>query len=334
MFVLLGISILLAALLGFNSLAAMVTAGIWSIGHRHTSRWSATNQARMFFLLRVLPTALGAAFVLVLVAPAYLELEPRSTNEIVSLKLGIIALVAALGISLAVSRSIGAWRATARLAADWLANAQAISLPQVGIPAYRIDHQFPVIAIVGAWRPKLFLSDKVFHSLTADEISAAVAHEIGHLAARDNLKRVLLRACTDLMLIVPCGSALDSAWTTASESAADEHAARSGRRVALDLASALVKISRLIPEGTGPAMPAGSFLVSREETLGVKARVRRLIQIASGEDHAPAQGPLIANIELWTSLSALVIVVAITRSNPQVLATVHGLMERVVALLS
>jgi hypothetical protein len=85
MFILLGISLLLAALLGFNSLAALFTAVLWRIAGRFTHHWTAINQARVLFWLRVLPTGLGAAFVLILVVPSYLEFEPRSTNETVSL---------------------------------------------------------------------------------------------------------------------------------------------------------------------------------------------------------------------------------------------------------
>jgi Zn-dependent protease with chaperone function len=334
MFILLGISILLAALLGFNSVAALITAVLWRVAGRLTSKWQATTRARVIFWLRILPAALGAVFVLILLAPAYLQLEPRSTNETVSLKLGILACASALGIGLAVFRGLAAWRATARLAADWLAHSQPISIPQAGIPAYRIEHRFPVIAIVGVWQPRLFVGEKVFESLTPDEIAAAVEHELGHLATRDNLKRALLRACTDLMLIVPSGQALDIAWTAASESAADEHAARQGRTVALDLASALVKISRMIPAGTGPAMPAGSFFVSDDKSLGVTSRVRRLLELASGEGKLAVAEPFIANPEVWTSLGVLFVLVAIIRSNPQVLSTVHNLMERVVTFLS
>lgn len=334
MFILLGISLLLAALLVFNSLAALFTALLWRVAGGFTSQWQAITRARVIFWLRILPAVLGGAFVLILVAPAYLQLEPRSTNETVSLKLGIIAFASALGIGLAVIRSIGAWRATARLAADWLAHAEPVSVPQAGIPAYRIEHRFPVIAIVGVWQPKLFIGQKVFESLTPDEISAAVEHELGHLATRDNLKRALLRACTDLMLIVPSGKALDVAWTAASESAADEHAARQGGRMALDLASALVKISRIIPAGTGPAMPAGAFLVSDDKSIGVTSRVRRLLELASGERHLEIAEPLIAHPEVWASLGLLFVLVVIIRSNPQILSTVHSLLEYVVTFLS
>jgi Zn-dependent protease with chaperone function len=334
MFILLGISILLAALLSFNSLASVCVAGLWRVAGGGTRGWTAVNRARLLFWLRAFPTCLGGACVLILIAPAYLELEPRTTTEGVSVKLGVIAAASAFGIALAVIRSFAAWRATIRLSADWLAHAEPISIPQVGIPAYRIEHQFPVIAIVGVLRPKLFVGDKIFEALTVAEISAAVLHETGHLAAHDNLKRALLRACRDLVLVFPSGKSLDNAWTGASESAADEHAARQGRTVALDLASALVKISRLIPAGTRPAMPAGAFLVSVDETLGVKARVRRLLQIASGDGAAATQDPVVANFVVWSLLGLLLFGIALTITNPQVLATVHELIEHVVSFLS
>jgi len=133
------------------------------------------------------------------------------------------------------------------------------------------------------------------------------------------------------MLIVPWS--LDAAWTAASESAADEHAARQGRRVALDLASALIKISRMIPPAPD-GNAGGSFLVSGEEDAGVAIRVRHLIEIASGEHTPCVDEPLIANVGVWTSLGFLFLLVSITMCNPQVLAAVHSLMERVVELLS
>jgi len=334
MFILLGICILLAGLLTFNSLASLTTATLWSLAHRFTDRWSGSARARMVFSLRVLPIALGISCILFLVAPAYLKLEPRSTTEELSLKLGIIAFVSAVGIALAVARGIAAWRATARLTADWLRHAELISIPGVSIPAYRIEHQFPVIAIVGVLRPKLFIGSQIFNSLTPEEISAAVEHETGHLVARDNLKRGLLRACRDAMVIIPCGRTLDRAWAEASEEAADEHAARHGRAVALDLASALVKISRMVPVGARPSMPAGAFLVGDDESRGVKMRVRHLIQIASGDGQPAVYEPFVASLVIWASFALMSSLVFLSHGNPHVLASVHSLIEGVVSFLS
>src|SRR5262249_56091405 len=104
----------------------------------------------------------------------------------------------------------------------------------------------------GASGRKLSRADNRFQSLTREEMAAAIADEGGHLAARDNLKRAALRACRDALAIFPCGASLDRAWAEASEAAADEHAARGESAVALDLASALIKIARLVPEGVKP----------------------------------------------------------------------------------
>ena len=112
-------------------------------------------------------------------------------------------------------------------------------------------------------------------------MTAAIAHEGGHLSAHDNFKRSLLRACRDVLMIVPCGRSLDRAWAEAAECAADEHAAQQSAETALNLASALVKIAKMVPVGARAAVPMAAFLVGVEETRGVKARVRRLLEIAS-----------------------------------------------------
>ena len=120
------------------------------------------------------------------------------------------------------------------------------------------------------------------------ELSAALAHEVGHVIAGDNLKRGLLRACRDTLLIIPSGRRLDAAWKEASEAAADEYAAARDRMVGLDLASALVKIARLVPVGSRPTLPAGAYFVCGEDPSGFKARVRNLVKLAgSGQLNLP-----------------------------------------------
>src|SRR5260370_22212166 len=93
---------------------------------------------------------------------------------------------------------------------------------------------------------------------------AAIAHECGHLAARDNLKRSLLRVCRDALMIVPCGRSIDRAWSENAEVAADEHAADRGSAVAPNPASALIAIARMDPPGVRPSMPAASFILRHE----------------------------------------------------------------------
>src|SRR6266851_10453336 len=109
MFELLGISLLLAALLAFNSLASLVTAALWRLMGMVTSGWSAIARARLLFFLRTLPALVAILCVVVLLAPAYVSYEPRHTTENVSFKLGLLAAVSAVGIGLAIARGIAAW---------------------------------------------------------------------------------------------------------------------------------------------------------------------------------------------------------------------------------
>ena len=333
MFELLGLSLLLAALLTFNSLASLVIAGLWRIGGGLTRKWAAVTRARLLFSLRTLPAVLAFLAVALLLVPAYVIYEPRHAAEAVSFKLGLLAFISAAGITVSIYRAFATQRATLRLTSDWLKQGKPIQVNGIAIEAFQIDHTFPLIAIVGFLRPRLFIATQVLEILTPEEISAAVAHENGHLAARDNLKRGLLRACRNALLIIPSGRLLDKAWAQASEEAADENAARQGNGVALDLASALVKIARNIPQGARPTMPAGIFLLGDEETKGIKARVRRLLAMAATECRTGSRYHSLTNVLLWGPLSLLLVTLVVAATNSHLLLRVHYLIEHAVFAL-
>lgn len=333
MFFLLGICILLAVMLALNSIVSLVASLVWKVLESRARTWSAASQASVLCLLRTLPIVGGVTIVALLFAPAYLAHEPRENHEEITLNLAIVAFFSALGVVLAVFRGIVSWRATARLTANWLRNAEAITLPGITIPAFRIEHQFPVVAIVGTVRPRLFIANQIIQSLTGDELSAALAHEVGHVVARDNLKRGLLRACRDMLLIIPCGRGLDRAWKEASEGAADEYAAGRDRMVGLDLASALVKIARLVPYGSRPTLPAGAYFVNGEDPSGFKARVRNLVKLAGrGSSNPPAA--LIGKLPLWVPIAILVVLLGAVSIESHVLVLTHEVIEHAVYLLS
>jgi Zn-dependent protease with chaperone function len=333
MFELLGVALLLAALLTFNSLASLAMAGLWRVAGRATSSWTAVSRARLLFSLRTLPALLAFLSVALLFIPAYVAYEPRHTAETVSFKLGLLAFLSATGIAVSISRGLATYRATSRLTSDWLRQGKPVRITGITIEAYQIEHTFPLIAIVGFLRPRLFIANQVLEILTPEEISAAVAHENGHLAARDNLKRGLLQACRDALLIIPSGRLLDKAWSEASEEAADENAARQGNGVALDLASALVKIARKIPQGARPTMPAGVFLLGDEETKGIKSRVRRLIALATIERRPLYGHDLSTNLLVWVLASMLLATLLVMATSPVLLSRVHTLIEHAVFVL-
>jgi Zn-dependent protease with chaperone function len=333
MFELLGLSLLLAALLTFNSVATLVIAGLWRLAGRATDSWTAAARARLLFSLRILPPVLAFLTASLLLVPSYLAYEPRHAAETVSLKLALLAIFSATGIAVSVYRGIGTHRATANLTSDWLRQGKPIQIPGIYIKSYEIKHAFPLIGIVGFLRPRLFIASQVLEVLTPEEISAAVAHENGHLTARDNLKRGLLQACRDALLIIPCGRLLDRSWSEASEEAADENAARQGNGVALDLASTLIKIARIIPLGGRPTMPAGVFLLGDEETKGIKSRVRRLIALATTERQG-SRYDVLTRLVVWGPATMLLIGFVIAATNPYLLTRVHHLIEHAVSVLS
>lgn len=333
MYELLGISLVLATLLAINTLASVVATAVGHALERPLRNCSARNRSDIYFALRIGPLAFALISVALFLIPSYLSYEPRSTNEVVGTKLAVLAIVSAAGVGFALWRGFRSSFATRSLLRKWLRTATPIVVDRVLIPAYRIPHPFPIIAVVGTFKPRLFIAERVLQTLSEDELTAAIEHECGHIAARDNFKRSLLRVCRDVLMIVPCGRSTDRGWAEAAESAADEYAALESPAVALNLASALVRIAKMIPEGSCAAMPVAAFLVG-DETRGVKARVRRLIEIASTDYRRSVRNSARAGYSPWLFVGALVLLSAGVASTPHLLPTVHSLVEHVVTLLS
>lgn len=333
MYELLGFCLALAALLALNACASLLAAALWRGLRQFTHHWSATTRANVLFALRVLPPASSIIYVLVLLAPAYIALEPRVTNETVGLKLGAVALISVMGLGLAFWRGLATWHATRRLVKDWLRRAEPITLDNVSIPAYRVSHRFPIVAVLGAFRPRLFIAEQVFDTLSDVELEAVVAHETGHLVARDNVKRTLLRACRDVLMIVPCGRSIDQAWAENAEEAADEYAASTRSHFgALDLAGAIIKIARAVPPGARPTLPAGAFLLDRADGEVVR-RVRHLTELADAAGSGRARRRYLSSLILWCALSLPLVAVSLTATDTQIWVRTHNTIERVVSAL-
>ena len=334
MYEFLGITLVLAMLLTVNAAATAAATGLWYLLRRPVSRCSARTRAELLFVMRIGPPTIAIIWIAAFMIPSYLVYEPHSTDEFVSLKLGTLAAISAVGVSFAIWRGIRSWLATRSLLRMWLANAAPLDLRQVSLPAYKLSHSFPIIAVVGTFRPRLFIAEHVLAILTKDELSAAIAHEYGHIAAYDNLKRSLLRASRAALLIIPCGRSLDRAWGEAAESAADEHAAQKSSAVALNLASALVRIARMIPADNRQVMPASAFFVGAEETRGVKARVRRLLELSATDPSLLVSSAPVFRIVPWLVLLLVVVLGLTIGTHSHVLASVHSLIEHVVLVLS
>jgi Zn-dependent protease with chaperone function len=334
MYTFLGITLVLALLLTINATATMVSAAFGRLCKPLLRKCSARTRAEILFVMRIGPPVLAIVAIAAFMIPSYLTYEPHATDETVSWKLGTLAMLSAIGVGLAISRGLRSWLATRSLLKDWLAASTRIELEAIHVPTYVLDHSFPIIAVVGAFRPRLFIANHVLESLSEEELAAAIAHEYGHLAARDNFKRSVMRVSRAALLLIPCGRSLDRAWSEASESAADEHAAQQSSFVALNLASALVRIARMIPKGQRQVIPASVSAFLAEDSPGVKVRVRRLVELATADPHLLASNASLVRFLPWLVLTLIVVVSATIESRPQVLATVHEFVEHVVAVLS
>ena len=328
MYALLCICLTLSALLAVNALASALAGVVWRALAPRVRGWDAGARARLLFALRVSPPAAAAALALALIVPAYLLYEPHDSGEGVGVKLMILACVSAAGVLLACWRVARTWVATRRLARDWLHHAEPFEVEGAQVPTFRIRHSFPVIAVIGVLRPRLFVASQVFDALSTDELAAALAHEHGHVEGRDNLKRALLQAGEDALLHAPLGRSLRREWQRESEMAADELAAAAGPAAALDLASAIVKISKLIPRGARPSLPAGAHLLGDGDD-GTSRRVRNLLRLASNAEHIRAglhsRSPLAAALCLCLFAAGALLV-----THTELLKATHVAIEQVV----
>lgn len=322
-----------AFLLVLNVPISIFASMLWRAAADRTQSWTAQNRARFIFALRVFPFAAAFLFVFVFLMPAYLLFEPNSPDETVTYKLAVLSAASVLGVGFAFYRVFQTRRATRRLIADWTRNGEAIRVAGVSVPVYRIRHSFPVIAVVGAFRPRMFVAEQIFEALDTNEFEAAVRHEAGHIAARDNFKRAAMRLARDL-LVFPFGGRLDRAWAENIEAGADEYAAQTGgSQIALNLASALIKIARIIPPGAKPAMPAvGAFLIE-QPTAEIAARVRRLIQMSGGGRLSFQTHRAAARLTFRLFSALFLYTLMLLATNQVFLGKVHNLLEAIVAVL-
>jgi Zn-dependent protease with chaperone function len=278
----------------------------------------ARSRADGIFLLRVFPAMSASIVVLGVFLPAYCRFEPRETGEMVGRTLAWLAGVSGVLLAQAVGRAWRSARATRRVVRAWLAHARPVVLPGTRYRAFAIDAAFPVVSVVGAIRPRVFVSERVLGECTPDELTAMVRHECGHLAAGDNLKRFLLRACPSLLPLASLDRDLERHWHEACEEAADDYAASGSAPAALALANALVRIARMVPHGRAMLLPAASLY----QGGSVERRIRRLL----GGDPCGSSRTAWLVVARLLALGPLVLALAVL-VDTNLLHSVHHLIE-------
>src|SRR5262249_8987460 len=138
--------------------------------------------------LRLGPAVVSTAFAALVFVPSYLAYEPRlDLGEGFDLTLTSLAVASTAMIAAAVVRGSPAWvRAWTRVRA-WLRASRPLTVGDDAVPAYTVDVDAPMMALVGVLRPRLLITRGVVDALTDEELRAGVAHELGHRRAFDNL---------------------------------------------------------------------------------------------------------------------------------------------------
>jgi Zn-dependent protease with chaperone function len=276
---------------------------------------TARGAADLLFVLRVLPLALSSVVTLAFTLPSFLLLEPRATDEAIGsapLALGFCCLIL---IGVGITRAVVAQLKASRSLVKWL-DGSILMESQVtesgdAVPIFRTGNDAPTLTVAGVCAPKVLVSEAAVAMLNPPELRTALRHEIAHVLRYDNLKKLVFR-----FSVFPAMADLEHAWSEETEMAADD-AAVSSFHDALDLAAALIKVSRL-----GAIEPPGELTMALlHSSTALKARVQRLV----AWDKTPR---LQADARWMYALTAAgVMVVGIVITYGSVLTQMHAVTE-------
>lgn len=328
MFYLLSISLCCAVLFIVFAGTSMLCVWACRLSRPAISSLAPATVANMLFTIRLLPMLMAALATFGFVLPALLKFEPRSTSELVSWPLLGLAILGGSVVIMMSVRAATILRSTRLVAVNWRRYSKRLLLENIDVPVYCLDGAAPgsVLSVVGFFRPKIFVARQVVDTLTRAELIAAVEHERAHVTSFDNLKQLAVKV-TRLPDWLNFSGVPDSAWTNASEIAADETALASGIPV-LDLASALLKAAALSTHPVVGKTVAASHLVPIESGSCLRARVDRLQGIL--ECDRPARRTPSRNSMNKVVIPLALAIIAYAACINTVLPWVHEVLEALV----
>jgi len=266
--------------------------------------------ASLLFGLRIFSFVLSGVITVCFALPSFWLMERATFDE--EGGTFILAACALTVIGAGVSRVLRDQSSTTHALQEWLLRTWSVE-SGVTKPALGAANGAPALILVGITRPRVMISDAAASALSDDELQVAVRHELGHRRSWDNLKKVLISASP-----FPWMSGLENAWRVAAELAADDAAVES-RQEALDLAAALIKLSRAPKQPPEPALASGLMCASS----AVAVRVQRLL-------HWRAAGPGMRRMWPWALVVLLAMTGTIASHYGATLALTHRLTELLV----
>jgi beta-lactamase regulating signal transducer with metallopeptidase domain len=317
MFAMRGIAVSFSVFVILYSALSATVCGMWRSAWLAGQRYSARRCADLLFVLRLAPFVVAGGVTLLLAVPSFLLLEPHAVDE----PIGAVPVVLSLcGMALLLA---GVWKAFAalvrasRTVARWSSEGRANAPDSIdsvnSVSVLRISGAAPPLTAAGILRPAVWLSHAAEFVLTERELETALRHEVAHVRRRDNLRKLVLR-----LVAFPGVAELESAWREATEMAADD-AAVSNASEALDLAAAVIKLSRLAPLEP-PAELTTALVHSPAESLN--ARVERLIAWTERRQ-SPAPGYSL----VYPLCAAAAAVITLAATYSQMLVRVHAATE-------
>jgi beta-lactamase regulating signal transducer with metallopeptidase domain len=316
MFAVRGIAVSFSIFVILYAALSVLVCGLWRRLSLGSQRHSPRRNADLLFALRMFPFVLACGITLAFAVPSFLMLEPHTVDEPMSgvpVALGLCGMAALL---VGVGKAARAWLRACRAVAGWSRNAQIVSNARDcgdSLPPLQISESAPPLTAAGILRPSVWLSRAAEIVLTEPELRTALQHEVVHVRRKDNLRKLVLR-----LVDFPGMAELEGAWHEATEMAADD-AAVSSASEALDLAAAVIKLSRLTP--LEPPAELTTALV-HSPTDSVNARVERLI---AWTDRRQASAP---RSSLGYALCAAVAgAAALAVTYSQLLVRVHAATE-------
>jgi beta-lactamase regulating signal transducer with metallopeptidase domain len=279
---------------------------LWVSGGRQ----SASERAEGLFFLRIVPFICAIFVAVGLAAPSFLIFEPRSIHEQLGAMTIALAIAGLAFVLFGLGRAIAALGRASRMIHSWTRNAQKFESESSVFMLHGTEGG-PAMTAAGILRQKILLSRGAASLLTAGELRAALKHEYAHLRRRDNFRKLCVQFAP-----FPGTRHLEAAWLEAAEMAADDSAVENAGE-ALDLASALIKLSRVVSLTPPPELTAA--LIHSPASL-TEARVKRLV---AWKEHSSDSG----RSAIVPGLSAGAVALSLFVSYGHLLVHVHAATE-------
>ncbi|MBX7184084.1 MAG: M56 family metallopeptidase [Vicinamibacteria bacterium] len=212
---------------------------------KRLARAAAGQRTEAILLIRSAPVVLAAFVTAFVFLPAWWIHEPPNTGETPSALLLGLASLAALPLLQGLYRGLRMFVKTRDRLLLWRGRGRNTSQVEAPFEVLEVTSEDLALCVGGYLKPTIYASADVMRHLEPEEFRAALAHEVSHARRRDPLRLLWLGSCPDFLQLFRLDGPWRRAFSRACEFAADAGASRGNPEVALDLASALLKVARL-----------------------------------------------------------------------------------------